>query len=103
MTALPANSDNNTPLRKVEIEQSTVKLVRCRPFSDVYESELDGLPVCVELVRWPEDLTNADGVGMVHEVGFIPVGDVYSRCYLEHSTENKERTRAMVHSRTRQK
>lgn len=99
MTALPANpEETDTSLRKVAIDGSTVKLVRCRPFSDVYESELDGLPVCVELVRWPEDLTNADGVSVVHEVGFVLRDGLRVRCHVERFTENKERTRAMVRS-----
>lgn len=76
MPALPTDSETGSSLRKVDIEVSTAKLVRCRPFSDVYDSEVDGQAVCIELVRWPEDLTDMDAVKAIHAVS--PMHDVDS-------------------------
>ncbi|KAK7685743.1 hypothetical protein QCA50_011089 [Cerrena zonata] len=63
---MPTLATNTGSLEKVDVEESSIKLVRCRAFSDVFTAELDGVPVCVELVRWPEDLTDVNAVNATH-------------------------------------
>lgn len=54
-------------MKGVYIPESDIRLVRCRPFSDVYKARLHDFQVCVELIRWPADLTDDDLVKAAHE------------------------------------